>query len=194
MKCIFSWKTKKTQNKTNKSQWKWVLQWKSSFILWIENISANSYKTACLSSPDNYLLSAPHLCLLFSFFLHYFLCCSLSLGSRWCWSLVNEYLGPLPHGEPDLLARFYGPFQSCPSLNTASCWPHGRNVVPCPSSKEKGGGGTVGLVPKRFYWGHKHMWPCGGKQHKEKKKMQWIWCFWIAVLTSCALCCKIKNL
>lgn len=113
----------------------------SSCILWIESNSANSYKTACLSRPDNCLLSAPHLCLLL-FFLHYFLSRSLSLESQWCWSLVNEYLGPLPHGEPDLLARFYGPFQSCPSLNTASCWPHGHNVVPCPSGEEKGGGGT----------------------------------------------------
>lgn len=47
--------------------------------------------------------------------------------------------GPLPHGEPDLLARFYGPFQSFPGLNTASCWPHGHNVVPCPSGEERGG-------------------------------------------------------
>lgn len=99
-------------------------------------------------------------------FLHYFPSCapclsllSLSLESRWCWSLVNEYLGPLPHGEPDLLARFYGPFQSCPGLNTASCWPHGRNVVPCPSGEENrrriggrrgGGGGCLDLCQKGF--------------------------------------------
>lgn len=38
-----------------------------------------------------------------------------------------------------MLAGFYGPFQSCPGLNAASCWPHGRNVVPCPSSEEGGG-------------------------------------------------------
>lgn len=48
-------------------------------------------------------------------------------------------------------------------------------------------GGAVGLVPAWFYRGHKHMWPCGGKQHKEKKKMLRIWCFWVTVLTSCVL-------
>lgn len=50
----------------------------SSYLLWIESISANSYKTACLSRPDNCLLSAPHLCLPPFFFLHYFLSRSLS--------------------------------------------------------------------------------------------------------------------
>ena len=154
-------------------------------MLWSESISANGYKSARLSRPDNCLLSAPHLCLLrlalFPLLRSLSLSLALSLESRWCWSLVNEYLGPLPHGEPDLLARFYGPFQSCPGLNTASCWPHGRNVVPCPSGEEnrrriggrrRGGGWgwewTLGFVPKRFYRGHKHMWPCGGKRHKEE--------------------------
>lgn len=56
-----------------------------------------------------------------------------------------------------MLARFYGPFQSCPGLNTASCWPHGRNVVPCPSGEEnrrriggrRGGGGDAWICAKK---------------------------------------------
>lgn len=115
----------------------------------------------------------------------------LLLRSQWCWSLVNEYLGPLPHGEPDLLARFYGPFQSCPGLNTASCWPHGHNVVPCPSG-EKGGrldSCQKGFTEATSICGHVE---AGGT--RKKKKMLQIWCFWVAVLTSCSLCCNIKNL
>lgn len=113
-----------------------------------------------------------------------------------CWSLVNEYLGPMPHGEPDLLARFYSPFLSCPGLNTVSCWPHGCNVVPCPSTRRMGWGGGVGGVCN---------WACAKKvllrpqayvamwrqaAQGEKKGNQ---CFWVALSKSCALCCKINN-
>lgn len=51
--------------------------WERSYVSWVETISAKCYKTACISRPDNCLLSAPHLCLLPFFFLYYFLCCSL---------------------------------------------------------------------------------------------------------------------
>lgn len=54
-----------------------------------------------------------------------------------CWSLVNEYLGPLPRGEPDSLAGFYGLFSELqpPAGHTAAMSCH-----VCPSVWEGGGG------------------------------------------------------
>lgn len=187
------------ERNTSSEKWKWVF---SSYIVWIDRISSTSYKTACLFRPDSCLLSALHLPLplLFFFFSHYSLCSALS-GKSWCWRLVNDYSGPLPHGEPDLLARFYGPFQSSPSLNTASCWPHGHNVVPCPSDWEKRLGGRGGvqelleLCQKGFTVTAGVCGRVKAGDMRRKRKCRQIWCL-VGFLSwhPAFLCRKTKNL
>lgn len=143
-----SWKTNK-----KRLQWQWVCSsgkvWEAA-TCWLKALVLTVIKQSV------YIGQTPASCLHLIFVCCFFSPCiissaALSLGSQGCWSLVNEYLALLPHGEPDMLARFYGPFQSCPGLNTASCWPHGRNVVPCPSGKENWGtGGHLDLCQKCF--------------------------------------------
>lgn len=89
----------------------------------------------------------------------------LSLESWWSWGPFRDCSGLMPHREPDLLARFYGPFQCSSSLNTASCWPQ------CLAMSILGEeGGDWIWAKKGFTVATKHMWPCESNQIK--KRMQ----------------------